>query len=469
MKKLLLEKTLFFVISMGLVILVFLGGTYCFFINTYERLESNHNQKYVYTLIQTINNQLLHLRQSNLNYANQTNTESFFANDIKLKNIELDFILKIDSNQNIIFRKSHESIKERLFTELINTHNKSHSITAIFPFKDKVVMFSKEKITTSNQNGYLIIGRLLTGKMIKERVSFFEEINLIKGPLTQVKITKKYDSVYFSKIAKNSFIQDSLFINQIAFSNKDGLLLFALETKNKRDIVATGEKTIILLILVVIFFVILIFFITHKYMKAIKMNNEVLEKEVDKRTQQIQSALDELEKVNLKLYDIAHTDFLTKTRNRRNFFIHSENAYNKSEREEKELSVIMIDIDNFKPFNDNHGHAVGDQVLVLFSECVKKQLDEQDIFGRLGGEEFAITLYDTSLDVAMEKAERIRKAIEKIELDTENSRLTITASFGISDKRQCKNLDQMLQKADKLLYSAKHSGKNKVRSRLNNP
>lgn len=469
MKKLLLEKTLFFVISIGIVILVFLGGTYYFFLNIYERLETNHNQKHVYSLIQTINNELLHLRQSNLNYANVVNTQNLFNDNLILKNLELDFMFKTNQTNNIIFQKSHQTIKAEQLNKLISHNQEHHHITAIYPFGDKIFMFSKEKTSGDNEKGYFYIGRLLTKEMLKAKISFFENIELKRQPFENKQITKEYNSIYFSTIYKNSFSQKDKFVNELQFFNKDKNFLFALKTINQRDIVATGEQTILLFILIVIFFLVLIFFISNKYMKAVKRNNEVLEKEVERRTSQIQSALDELEKVNLKLYDIAHTDFLTKIRNRRNFFIHAENAYMKSEKEQKELSVIMIDIDNFKPFNDNYGHSVGDQVLILFSNCVKSQLDENDIFGRLGGEEFAITLYNTSLENAMQKAETIRKAIETIELDTEKKRLTITASFGVSDKRQCKNLDQMLQKADKLLYSAKHSGKNKVRSRLNNP
>ena len=206
----------------------------------------------------------------------------------------------------------------------------------------------------------------------------------------------------------------------------------------------------------------------RKYLHTIKVNSEDLEYKVEERTSQIRSALLELEKANLKLYDMAHTDFLTKIRNRRNFFIHAENIFANAKRKNKDVSIIMIDIDNFKAFNDNYGHDLGDKVLVYFTKCVEKCLDSKDIFGRLGGEEFGIILDDTSLSTANDKAEYIRNEIEKIEIENNKKILNVTASFGVCDKRGCKGLDQMIQKSDSMLYSAKHSGKNKVRSRLSN-
>lgn len=214
-------------------------------------------------------------------------------------------------------------------------------------------------------------------------------------------------------------------------------------------------------------FLILLFYITYLYQKTVKEHNSELENRVEERTLQISSALKELEKVNLKLYDLAHTDFLTKTMNRRHFFMHAKNAFNTTNKELNTLCVIMIDIDNFKRLNDSFGHDLGDRVLISFSKCVKQCIKEDTIFGRLGGEEFAIVLEHTKLNEAIKIANRIRKNIEKIELVTKNENIHITASFGVSDIKNCSSIDEMLQKADTHLYSAKNSGKNRVRSRLN--
>ncbi len=479
MKKLLLEKTLFFVVSMGIVALLFITGSYYFFLNTYEQLETSHNKKHLTLLIQHINHALFNLRQKNLEYISlmsMHNKESHDMNKFPLDVISndqsIDFIIQTDKNNKILLQKTNKTFNNassNLFNTIIQKYEKNDKISDIYPLKKNLLFISKESLSFNNEKEYLYIAKEISEKNLKNFAPFFNTISFSKKTNNEQKTLDKFSSAYFPTISLYTKKQSDNFFNQLNFFNNEKQFVFALQTNNKRDIVATGEQTIYIFIGSAIFFLIIIFLISRKYMNTVKMNNEVLEQEVERRTHQIQSALNELEKVNLKLYDIAHTDFLTKTRNRRNFFIHSENIFSNSIKEEKELAVIMIDIDNFKPFNDNYGHAVGDQILIMFSNCVKACLDDSDIFGRLGGEEFAITLYDVSLEVAMEKAEKIRAEIEKLELHTASKKLTVTASFGVSDKTKCESLDQMLQKADKLLYSAKHSGKNKVRSRLNTP
>lgn len=296
-------------------------------------------------------------------------------------------------------------------------------------------------------------------------IEFFHSVKYLDiSPSIKVN-AKEYKSRHFGKIYLKT-IKDDFITNYLEYYDDKNNYLFTIKTTNTREVINTGKNTILIFMLIVILFLLIVFLMIRKYFNAIKNNNEILEKEVNKRTGQIQSTLIELEKANLKLYDMAHTDFLTKIRNRRNFFIHSENFFVNAIRKNKELSVIMIDIDNFKTFNDTYGHDLGDKVLIAFANCVEKCLTEKDIFGRLGGEEFAISLFDTNLYSAMEQAEFIRSEIEKITIETEYKILKVTASFGVSDIRGCKDIDQVLHKADSMLYSAKRNGKNKVRSRL---
>lgn len=298
-------------------------------------------------------------------------------------------------------------------------------------------------------------------------INFFDSLTYMQTLPSNQKVTQTLHSVYFGKILIKTKKNDQL-INLIEVFDKNNNYLFSIKTSNERQLFNAGQKTISLFLVMVIIFIIALYMLAQKYYDAIKNNNERLEKEVVRRTSQIQSTLIELEKANLKLYDMAHTDFLTKIRNRRNFFIHAQNYFDNAIKKNNDFCIILIDIDNFKPFNDTYGHDIGDKVLIAFTKCVQACLDEKNIFGRLGGEEFAIAFYNISLHEVLQKAETIRSAVENLEISTREKTLKMTASFGVSDIRGCKDLDQVIHKADSMLYSAKHNGKNRVRSRLSN-
>jgi diguanylate cyclase (GGDEF)-like protein len=129
----------------------------------------------------------------------------------------------------------------------------------------------------------------------------------------------------------------------------------------------------------------------------------------------------------------------------------------------------MTDIDFFKGVNDTYGHAVGDLVLKTIAKVIRGQLREYDIAGRYGGEEFSILLPFTKIEEAKMVAERLRKAIEekvidisKINPDSEIKEISVTLSLGIYEMQESDNDEDLLKKADKALYEAKNTGRNKV-------
>lgn len=133
------------------------------------------------------------------------------------------------------------------------------------------------------------------------------------------------------------------------------------------------------------------------------------------------------------------------------------------------LSVILLDVDDFKLFNDKHGHSVGDAVLNTVAEICSAHLRSNDIFGRMGGEEFAVVLPDAILSNALEVAERLRYAIENLEfthdsnLHTRDERHLITVSVGVAEySSDCTSLDELLDRADKAMYQSKSLGRNRV-------
>ena len=178
----------------------------------------------------------------------------------------------------------------------------------------------------------------------------------------------------------------------------------------------------------------------------------------------IQQDISERKHLEAQLTDLAMHDPLTGLLNRRSFMDAMNREYALVRRDEGYLvGLLMLDIDHFKAVNDTHGHGVGDEVLKAFSQTVSNTLRETDILGRLGGEEFAIVLPDTGIKGLRCVAEKVRAAIEAMEVRVGDIDVRVTTSIGISsllnsDPRP----DGALVRADQALYAAKQAGRNRV-------
>jgi len=156
---------------------------------------------------------------------------------------------------------------------------------------------------------------------------------------------------------------------------------------------------------------------------------------------------------------LASKDSMTGIYNRRKFFELSEKLFDSS----AELYGVMIDIDEFKNINDTYGHDIGDKVIIEASFIVQKHLFENEVFGRLGGEEFGIISPITGDNSIENRVEKLRDEIESSKILLEEKEISFTISLGVSKKSDTtKNLDNLLKEADDALYEAKNSGKNKV-------
>jgi len=162
---------------------------------------------------------------------------------------------------------------------------------------------------------------------------------------------------------------------------------------------------------------------------------------------------------------MAHTDDLTGLDNRRAFFDRGQTLANYCERNKVPLSIAMIDADNFKQINDQYGHAVGDAVLCNLANQLRGSLRKSDVCGRLGGEEFAILLPDTSLVEATELAERFCKAYAATLMSSNGVGVSNTVSVGVASDGY--DIEHLLQCADEALYLAKAAGRNRVVSEAN--
>lgn len=172
--------------------------------------------------------------------------------------------------------------------------------------------------------------------------------------------------------------------------------------------------------------------------------------------------------LNAQLYqktlDLAQHDGLTGLANRRYLMERLSQEMERAERYETSLSVIMLDLDKFKSFNDSYGHVKGDELLKAFSSMVKKAVRSTDIPGRYGGEEFCIVLPNTSVKGALVIAERIRAAMEALRITLEDGRPPVgrTTSIGVAEFSTGDSIEKLLSHADTALYQAKEAGRNRV-------
>lgn len=195
-------------------------------------------------------------------------------------------------------------------------------------------------------------------------------------------------------------------------------------------------------------------------LKVQKEANTMLEQRVSERTA-------ELNELNAKLLELNATDSLTGLKNRGYFDDKFQHYYTTAYRLQKPLSILIIDIDHFKQFNDNYGHLVGDECLVMVSEAIDYIVSRpQDITSRYGGEEFVVLLPDTDQQGAYMVAEKIRKKVSETPFQIASDELTVTVSIGTNSIVPVHSEDRsaMFDQADEALYTAKNRGRNQVAS-----
>jgi two-component system cell cycle response regulator len=171
-----------------------------------------------------------------------------------------------------------------------------------------------------------------------------------------------------------------------------------------------------------------------------------------------------------KLQKLATTDGLTKLYNSRSFYSQLELEVDRYNRYKHPLSLLLLDIDNFKEFNDNFGHLEGDKVLVRFSQIIKSCLRTNDSAYRYGGEEFTVILPETNGDEAKTVAQRIRSSLETEKfkpIPDKNAKITI--SIGVTQYFPKEELSAFIRRADKAMYLSKKNGRNRVSVLLAEP
>jgi diguanylate cyclase (GGDEF)-like protein len=164
---------------------------------------------------------------------------------------------------------------------------------------------------------------------------------------------------------------------------------------------------------------------------------------------------------------ISITDHLTGAANRRHFMERLLAEVERSVGKGSAFSVALLDIDNFKAVNDQHGHLAGDEVLRRLAQACMAQVREGDVFARFGGEEFAVLLPDTGIDQALQWLERLRQHVADLRVELPTTQLSITVSIGlaspaVASPQAAAQINAALRMADEALYRAKREGKNRV-------
>ncbi len=200
-------------------------------------------------------------------------------------------------------------------------------------------------------------------------------------------------------------------------------------------------------------------------------DEKITEKDIEYLTQLSTQIATTINRANVYAEILKHAtlDALTGFYNRNQLEERIKQEVANAKRQNAPLCGIMTDIDYFKHVNDTYGHAVGDLVLKDIAKIIRGQLREYDIAGRYGGEEFSILLPFTKIDEAKKVAERLRASIEnkvvdisKVDPDNEVKTIKVTISLGIYEMQENDNDEDLLKKADKALYQAKNTGRNKV-------
>lgn len=164
-----------------------------------------------------------------------------------------------------------------------------------------------------------------------------------------------------------------------------------------------------------------------------------------------------------ELYKQATLDPLTRIFNRKHFNSEMESEYSRARRYGRPLSLLIMDLDFFKKVNDTHGHPAGDYVLKGVANVVRESLRAQDVFARYGGEEFALVLPETTNDNAFALAEKLRQRIQAANFEYDGKKIPLTISIGCATlKTTHRGPEDLLTDADKFLYVAKESGRNRV-------
>lgn len=469
-----------FISSYLLLVILLFVGSYKFFISSFEEIEDSLNTNKINTILNIMNNDIKSLEMSTRDYSNWDDTYEFMLDENKeyietnfregtntLEELNLDVMIFHNLEDKVIFSKYVNGFLDKNkndFEKLILKKFKDVTkIGTIVNYKSKLLYVSKNEIlksdSTGEVKGFITTIKELDIEDFSEENTIFRKIELFDNSSKKEQLTLKFETLGNVKI---SVIKTNEIVNNIQFFDDKENYIISIVAYNEREIVNNGKTTIYIYSFVVAIALLFVFYFIYRNQYLIENQNRILNKEIARRTRQLDKAFRKLKDKNKELYTLANIDALTKIKNRRSFFIESEEVLEVAIKENQPLCVLLMDIDYFKSINDSYGHAVGDKVLVEFCTIVTSIVDDEAIFGRIGGEEFCITFYNNTLDEINEISEQIRQKCEDNLIIIDNKKLKFTVSMGLSCREEHTDIDSILHASDELLYEAKKTGRNRI-------
>lgn len=291
---------------------------------------------------------------------------------------------------------------------------------------------------------------------------------LAQSKVEGIEVLEKPIETQYSRIAIKKGNEELLNLINVGLEelNDDGTMADILsDWQGKKVVYFTEEsiqRTFLYAIIIILFLISLISLYGVRRFRAL---NKKLELDVMERTQELNNANEKLKKTNEDLERISMIDPLTNISNRRYFDSFLQKVWESSIRENLPLSLIMVDIDNFKMYNDTYGHLAGDRCLRNVADVIKNTLKRSgDMVARFGGEEFVVLLSNTTEDGAMVVAEDIRAKTENLGMKNEGLATIITISLGVASVVPDESMypENIINAADQALYQAKKDGRNRV-------
>lgn len=454
--------------------------SFSFLLPDYKSLQVEKNYQNVEALLQKMDRDIKVIKNITNDYSKWDDTyyfmetknskyvyDNFRDNSTTVEDLNLDFILFVKTDNSVLFSKysQRNNIKDRKNFEkyMIDSIKDNSTFSNLHIFNKQPLYLIKSKIyksdETGNLKGHIVSGRFLKDTTFEEFKKMFPTIKIAhKKSLEQN--SQKLDFDFIKNIKLHTNITHNV-ENSIDFFIEDAYL-FSIKTLSDSNIIKKGFSTISYYNTLVSFILLVIFFMIYRYQKKLENYNKELELKVSERTQELSKTLRTVEENNKKLFELSNTDSLTKIKNRRNFFEESTKLLEKAIEEKKEFATLLIDIDHFKSVNDVYGHSTGDEVLKEFCKIVNSCITKDEVFGRLGGEEFCISFFDKKLDYVENIGNKIRVSCEENEIEINNQKIRFTISLGLNSRGNLVDIDEILHIADTNLYNAKNSGRNRL-------
>ncbi len=356
----------------------------------------------------------------------------FNIKDYVIASNDFDFVIAIKQSDNLVYFEKSEEAKGIVYDEDVKRE-------LSFLIAESGRLDTQTKTTSGylrdRDSVYLVVGG-----------PFIDESSTSAREGTYLAFGKRWDDAYLATISRNYQIPDLKIVTHLntassseALLSPSGKALAALTwtaPKPSKDVLPG------IIVLTTVFFLV-----------AIGITRQVLNKDMADRNL-----------YEYKLYLEATHDSLTNIYNRRHFFEEGRKLFHSHKQRHRFLSVIVFDLDHFKHINDTHGHRIGDSALRHFVNISSTGIRESDILGRIGGEEFAILLPDTSGQAAFEVAERIRAQLVRQPLIVNQATVSFTLSGGIATIDDHDYFESLIEHADQALYRAKAHGRNQIQS-----